>query len=553
MKKFTTIIAILLALGAASQPITDTGALRSYINTVIIPNGTRAITGLQMNRVLNGFLTSEAPLWRQRVDSIWKVGTVLYFRKGGITYSLLLPSGSDSSLFATLYRLDTAKANIRGQIPGLARAAISLTTTGTSGAATYNNGTGVLNVPEYSALSINNFIKFDSVSKSIYSSNSIGNGGSSANIYNIAIGDSAGASLTSGNNNIIFGKAALKNTTVYNYNVAIGQRALSNLTNNPTYSNSQSGNVAIGAFALQNMTEGDNNSDVGRNNVAIGAFALNNLVRGTKNIAIGYNAGNSIVNGRSNVIIGARTAGDNDGNFVVRDWGASILTLPGSLICIKCENTAPGFRTVAINSNGGTGSDNISIGAESQQNTTGARSIGIGYRANRVSNNFTGSGADNLAIGYESQSPGTGGETVNRTGGRNLSIGNFSMSQISGAAANNIAIGYGMQNMFSNTGSRQVLIGYNDTAYFAKGQNHNYIINAAGIATPSLSLNQSASLEVNGINGGILPPRLTTSQRNTNIPSPATGLFIYCTDCTAIDGSTGVMQTWNGSTWKSHW
>lgn len=57
---------------------------------------------------------------------------------------------ADSVTFATNYRVDTAKVNIRGQIPGLARSAISLTTTGTSGAATYNSGTGVLNVPQYS-------------------------------------------------------------------------------------------------------------------------------------------------------------------------------------------------------------------------------------------------------------------------------------------------------------------------------------------------------------------------------------------------------------------
>lgn len=31
------------------------------------------------------------------------------------------------------------------------------------------------------------------------------------------------------------------------------------------------------------------------------------------------------------------------------------------------------------------------------------------------------------------------------------------------------------------------------------------------------------------------------------------GLTIYCTDCTATDGSTGVMQTFNGTGWKNNW
>jgi hypothetical protein len=39
----------------------------------------------------------------------------------------------------------------------------------------------------------------------------------------------------------------------------------------------------------------------------------------------------------------------------------------------------------------------------------------------------------------------------------------------------------------------------------------------------------------------------------TAITAPATGLTIYCTDCTATDGSTGVTQTYNGSTWKNYW
>lgn len=31
------------------------------------------------------------------------------------------------------------------------------------------------------------------------------------------------------------------------------------------------------------------------------------------------------------------------------------------------------------------------------------------------------------------------------------------------------------------------------------------------------------------------------------------GDTFYCTDCTATDGSTGVMQTWNGTSWKNNW
>ncbi len=62
----------------------------------------------------------------------------------------------------------------------------------------------------------------------------------------------------------------------------------------------------------------------------------------------------------------------------------------------------------------------------------------------------------------------------------------------------------------------------------------------------------SAQLEVASTTKGFLPPRMTTAQRDA-ISSPAAGLTIYCTNCTATDASTGVTQTYNGTTWKNYW
>ena len=58
-------------------------------------------------------------------------------------------------------------------------------------------------------------------------------------------------------------------------------------------------------------------------------------------------------------------------------------------------------------------------------------------------------------------------------------------------------------------------------------------------ATPTAS----AALEVSSTSKGLLPPRLTTTQRDA-IASPATGLTLYNT-------TTGRLNTWNGTSWDA--
>ena len=64
-----------------------------------------------------------------------------------------------------------------------------------------------------------------------------------------------------------------------------------------------------------------------------------------------------------------------------------------------------------------------------------------------------------------------------------------------------------------------------------------------GTTTPE----QSAQLDVSSTDKGLLPPRMTASQRD-NIENPAQGLIIFCTDCASDEGELQIKLT---SSWKS--
>jgi hypothetical protein len=68
-----------------------------------------------------------------------------------------------------------------------------------------------------------------------------------------------------------------------------------------------------------------------------------------------------------------------------------------------------------------------------------------------------------------------------------------------------------------------------------------------GINTDGLLPDNSAMLDVKSVSKGMLPPRMTFTQRNA-IENPVEGLMVYCTNCNP-DGTGGV-SIFQGGSWK---
>ena len=63
-----------------------------------------------------------------------------------------------------------------------------------------------------------------------------------------------------------------------------------------------------------------------------------------------------------------------------------------------------------------------------------------------------------------------------------------------------------------------------------------------GTSTP----NESSIVDVESVNKGFLPPRLSVLERNL-IASPAEGLVVYCSNCCV----TGTISFYTGDKWKN--
>jgi len=284
--------------------------------------------------------------------------------------------------------------------------------------------------------------------------NSVKIGLGSGNVAtNIALGNGALRSNTTGNNNTAIGSYALETNTTGSYNTASGTNALNKNTigrdntalgfNALLQNTTGSDNTASGAFAL-------NANTTGIRNTASGTNALNSNTTGSNNTASGYNALNSNTTGAGNIASGSlalysNTTGNNN---TASGYRALNKNTTGS------ENTASGNEALYSNT---TGNTNTAIGWQSlYRNSSGYNNTALGWRALHVNT----SGRQNTAIGYQAikanttgrQNTATGFAALekNTTGNDNTAIG-YGAGVTTGALKNTTAIGHSAQVSSSNT------------------------------------------------------------------------------------------------------
>jgi hypothetical protein len=323
--------------------------------------------------------------------------------------------------------------------------ALTLTTTGTSGAATLIGST--LNIPQY-----------------------VGGGGGGMSIGGSITGATAGSVLFAGvagvlqqdnanffwddtNNRLGIGTTAPATGLQVNGQITInttgiaGQSAFIS-TNKPAISNgnnifignggsaltaagsTQAANLTgVGFQCLQNNTTGESATAVGfqsmtsnttgNNNSAFGVGAMYSNTTGQQNTALGFKTLNANISGNYNVAIGneALRGGTANSENVMIGWRNGYVTTTGAYNTGVGSNALLGITSGQLNVGFGwraaqsvtSGNYNCAFGGQALNATTGSNNHAFGYSAGQ--NNTTGS--NNIFIGF--QTNGVAATDSNRT------------------------------------------------------------------------------------------------------------------------------------------
>lgn len=172
--------------------------------------------------------------------------------------------------------------------------------------------------------------------------------------YNVAIGQQAGLSLTSGTNNVYLGVSAGVWQTYGSDNIAIGAGA-GGVTAFYGVGEYTTANIAIGRAALGGV--------YGDYNIGLGYFAGNNLGVGSENVIFGSDNGLSVTNSNQNVIIADnRTVTGGYGHRKVL-WNSNGKMFHYGDIAITSSTVSINSSTGALVVDGGVGiKGNLNVG-----------------------------------------------------------------------------------------------------------------------------------------------------------------------------------------------
>lgn len=298
--------------------------------------------------------------------------------------------------------------------------------------------------------------------------------GAGSQSSNMAIGNLALNSTTTGVGNVAIGNSALRLTTTGQANVAVGGGALElsvgGLVNTAVgaaalYKNTSGYNTAVGGYAMYNNT-------AGYFNVAVGASALNNNTTGYNNTGVGYVAMAANTIGGHNTALGSyalysNTTGTNNtalGSYSMEVNTTGYENVAVGLYALRyntfgASNVAVGVNTLSANT---TGYNNVAVGAAALlSNTTGTWNVAIGTGALRTAT----VGTFNIAIGQEA--------LYNATNSGNTVIGGAAGVHITTGFGNTIVgtqtASTGTNNL--TTGSNNALLGYQATVSSATVSN----------------------------------------------------------------------------------
>lgn len=334
------------------------------------------------------------------------------------------------------------------------------------------------------------------------------------------------------------------------------------------YANGTTGQNVFAGENSGNLTlAGSSTGSDGSYNAGFGYGSLQALTTGYFNTAIGHYSGTGITTGGFNVCLGRFTGFGllgGSGNVLIGEQAGGGVS--------ASNNVAIGQRTAYSLT---TGNYNTNIGyLASYHNSIGSKNVSLGYYAGR----YIYKQSDLLFIDSQDRTDSLGavtksmiyGKFGSTTATQSLNINaHLKVAETMSVSSTATVGGLTSPNLISKTGSDLSLYGAaanrgriellegasGATSSANLYANGNVILTAygngnVGIGTTTPSTN--AILELSSTTKGFLPTRMTEAQRAA-ISSPETGLTIYCTDCTANDATTGVMSTYNGSSWKNHW